>query len=236
MPLTARGPHAGRHHLRHGRVRPALQRGRPAPGADLLARRAAIAVDNARLFHEAEEALQEKERTLALLDTVFRGARSASPSSTASSFVRVNDALAALTGAPVETHLGRTVSDVLGPRPRRCRADVRGGLPDRPAAARPRDPVGPAAGTTAQRTFLASYYPVASPTARTEWVGCIVSDVTERRRAAELWCRRERMEAIARVAGGVAHEVNNMMTVITGFSGFLEGTLPPGDPARGRRG
>jgi CheY-like chemotaxis protein len=37
------------------------------------------------------------------------------------------------------------------------------------------------------------------------------------------------MEAIARVAGGVAHEVNNMMTVITGFSGFLEGTLPPDD-------
>ena len=37
------------------------------------------------------------------------------------------------------------------------------------------------------------------------------------------------MEAIARVAGGVAHEVNNMMTVITGFSGFLEGTLPQGD-------
>ena len=38
------------------------------------------------------------------------------------------------------------------------------------------------------------------------------------------------MEAIARVAGGVAHEVNNMMTVITGFSGFLEGTLAAGDP------
>ena len=39
------------------------------------------------------------------------------------------------------------------------------------------------------------------------------------------------MEAIARVAGGVAHEVNNMMTVITGFSGFFESSLPAGDPA-----
>jgi nitrogen-specific signal transduction histidine kinase/CheY-like chemotaxis protein len=56
-----------------------------------------------------------------------------------------------------------------------------------------------------------------------------VSDVTERRRAAEVLVQGERMEAIARVAGGVAHEVNNMMTVITGFSGFLEGTLPQGD-------
>ena len=65
---------------------------------------------------------------------------------------------------------------------------------------------------------------------RTEWVGCMVSEVTERRRAGELLVQAERMEAIARVAGGVAHEVNNMMTVITGFSGFLEGSLAAGDP------
>jgi two-component system cell cycle sensor histidine kinase/response regulator CckA len=65
---------------------------------------------------------------------------------------------------------------------------------------------------------------------RTEWVGCMVSEVTERRRAGELLVQAERMQAIARVAGGVAHEVNNMMTVITGFSGFLEGSLPGGDP------
>ena len=51
--------------------------------------------------------------------------------------------------------------------------------------------------------------------------------MTERRRAAELLVQAERMEAIARVAGGVAHEVNNMMTVITGFSGFLEARCRP---------
>ena len=53
--------------------------------AELLARRAATAVDNARLYHEAEEALREKERTLALLDTVSAARPSASPSWTASS-------------------------------------------------------------------------------------------------------------------------------------------------------
>jgi FOG: GAF domain len=83
--------------------------------AELLARRAATAVDNARLFQEAEEALREKERTLALLDTVFRGA----PIGLAFvdrelKFVRVNEALAAMNGAPVEAHLGRTVADVMG--------------------------------------------------------------------------------------------------------------------------
>ena len=79
------------------------------------------------------------------------------------------------------------------------------------------------------RTYLASYYPVAAADGQTEWVGCIVTDVTERRRAAEVLVQGERMEAVARVAGGVAHEVNNMMTVITGVSGFLEGTLAEGD-------
>jgi CheY-like chemotaxis protein len=37
------------------------------------------------------------------------------------------------------------------------------------------------------------------------------------------------MEAIGRVAGGVAHEVNNMMTVITGFSEFLQTSMPADD-------
>jgi two-component system cell cycle sensor histidine kinase/response regulator CckA len=196
-----------------------------------LARRAAIAVDNARLYREAEEALQEKARTVALLDTVFRG----TPIGLAFvdrelRFVRINDSLAALNRTPVETHLGRTVSEVLGESASLVvplfEEVFRTGAPvlDREIVVPPRvQDDGP-------RTFLASYYPVPAPDGRTEWVGCMVSEVTERRRAAELQVQAERMEAIARVAGGVAHEVNNMMTVITGFSGFLEGSLPAGDP------
>jgi signal transduction histidine kinase len=198
--------------------------------AELLARRAATAVDNARLFQEAEQALREKEGTLALLDTVFRGA----PIGLAFvdrdlKFVRVNEALAAMTGVPVEAHVGRSLAEVLGGLAPSIvpmfEAVFRTGQPllDRELMALPG---GPGAG---QRTYLASYYPVATPEGRTEWVGCIVSDVTERRRAAEVLVQGERMEAIAKVAGGVAHEVNNMMTVIAGFSGFLEGSLPAGD-------
>ena len=97
-----------------------------------LARRAAIAVDNARLYREAEEALQEKARTVALLDTVFRG----TPIGLAFvdrelRFVRINDALAALNRTAVEAHLGRTVSEVLGDSRAAGRAAVRGGLPHR---------------------------------------------------------------------------------------------------------
>jgi signal transduction histidine kinase len=197
--------------------------------AELLARRAATAVDNAGLYREAEQALMEKERTLALLDTVFRG----TPIGLAFvdrdlRFVRVNDALAAINRRSIGGHLGRTVHDVLGSRAPLVapmfEEVFRTGKPllDREIVAGPE-------GDLVEHTYLASFYPVAAPDGGTEWVGCMVSDVTERRRAAELLVQAERMEAIARVAGGVAHEVNNMMTVITGFSGFLEGSLTAGD-------
>jgi hypothetical protein len=41
--------------------------------------------------------------------------------------------------------------------------------------------------------------------------------------------RAQRMEAVGALAGGVAHEVNNMMAVVLGFTGFLleDSRLPP---------
>ena len=201
------------------------------PLAEDMARRAATAVDNARLHRETEQALHEKDRSLALLDTVFRGV----PVGLAFvdrelRFVRVNDSLAAMNRTPPEAHIGRTLAEVLGDGAALvvpCFEEVfRTGAPvlDREIVAEPPSE------EEDQRIFLASYYPVAASHGGTDWVGCMVSEVTERRRAAELLVQAERMEAVARVAGGVAHEVNNMMTVITGFSGFLEGALPAGDP------
>ncbi len=196
-----------------------------------LARRAAIAVDNARLYRDTEDALQAKAATLALLDTVFRGTSIGLAFVDRDlRFVRVNDALAVLNARPVESHLGRTVAQVLGDGAGQVvplfEAVFRTGTPllDRELVVPPGDR------SDRPRTLLVSYYPVPGADGRTEWVGCMVSEVTERLRAAELAAQGERMEAIARVAGGVAHEVNNMMTVITGFSGFLHSALPADDP------
>jgi two-component system cell cycle sensor histidine kinase/response regulator CckA len=145
-------------------------------------------------------------------------------------FVRVNDALAAMNDAPAEAHIGRTVEEVMGARAATLaplfEEVLRTGAPvlDRELVTEARS------ADEGPRTLMVSAYPVAPPHGGTEWVGCMVSDVTEQRRAAELLVQAERMEAVARVAGGVAHEVNNMMTVITGFSGFLEGSLDERDP------
>jgi PAS domain S-box-containing protein len=60
----------------------------------------------------------------------------------------------------------------------------------------------------------------------------ICRDVTERKRVEEHLRRAERMQAAGKLAGGVAHEVNNMMTGVLGFSEFLLRALEPGDPRR----
>jgi len=60
----------------------------------------------------------------------------------------------------------------------------------------------------------------------------IYRDVTERKRVEEQLRRAERMQAAGRLAGGVAHEVNNMMTGVIGFSEFLMRSLDTADPRR----
>jgi len=60
-----------------------------------------------------------------------------------------------------------------------------------------------------------------------------VQDLTDLKRAEERLRRAQRMEAVGRLAGGVAHEVNNMMTIILGFSDLLSrGLKAPDDRQR----
>ena len=42
----------------------------------------------------------------------------------------------------------------------------------------------------------------------------------------------ERLEAIGKLAGGIAHNFNNMLSTILGYSDLLLTDLPIGDPRR----
>jgi two-component system, cell cycle sensor histidine kinase and response regulator CckA len=49
----------------------------------------------------------------------------------------------------------------------------------------------------------------------------VATDVTQQRRSDEHLRRVQRMEALGRLAGGMAHEANNQMAVVIGFADFI---------------
>jgi PAS domain S-box-containing protein len=63
------------------------------------------------------------------------------------------------------------------------------------------------------------------------------TDITERKQAEEEKAKLEsqllqaqKMESVGRLAGGVAHDFNNMLSVILGYAALMKSKLPAGDP------
>lgn len=167
--------------------------------AEELARRCAMAVDNAQLYQEAQAATRAKEESLALLDMLFTTAPvGLGFFDTELRYVRVNQTLADINGAPVEAHPGRTphelnpqLTTVLAPL---RRAVLETGRPVVNAEVSGETRLAPGQ----QQHWLVTYFPVRRSGGDLLGVGVTVTDITERKRA-EAGLRRAHDELERRV-------------------------------------
>ncbi|MBN9681025.1 MULTISPECIES: sensor histidine kinase [unclassified Corallococcus] len=144
-----------------------------------FARRAALAVESARLYREAREALRERDASAAMLESFF----AASPVGMGFvnqdlRYVRLNKVIAENNGIPLEKHLGFTPRELMGPAGGPIEDLLRQVLESEAAVVD--DPVEYVAGPE-PRTFLATYFPVRSGTDLLG-VGGVVREITEQRR------------------------------------------------------
>ncbi len=142
--------------------------------------------------------------------------------------VRVNKVMAAMTGMPVEAHPGKTIDSVMSEE----MADTIQPLLERVLATGAAVTNVPVAGPNpddrlSERHFLCSFFPVSLP-GRTIGVGSVVLETTQYRQLEEQLLQAQKMEAVGRLAGGVAHDFNNMLTAIRSYSELLLADMEPG--------
>ncbi|MCT7951181.1 PAS domain S-box protein [Ancylothrix sp. C2] len=150
-----------------------------------IARRIAVAIDNAQLYQQTQEAERRKDESLALLNALLEGA----PVGLAFfdknlRFVRINNFLASLNGLPAELHIGRLLDDVMPAEQAewiktRMQQVLETGQPllnlelSGPKVSNPEELV----------HMVVNYYPVCATNGEIMGVGCAIADISDLKHA-----------------------------------------------------
>lgn len=83
-------------------------------------------------------------------------------------------------------------------------------------------------GSTIPTLFSTS--PLKDKTQGVAGIICMARDITERKKLEARMLQSEKLSAVGQLAGGVAHEINNPLGIILGFSQSLVSRIKEGDP------
>jgi signal transduction histidine kinase len=131
--------------------------------------------------------------------------------------VRVNQFLAKMNDLPVGRHLGKGIEEIFAPAAAlRLREGIEQVFRDG-YAVRDLEIVNEESGhgPADARSWLANIYPVRTDAQTVRWVGVILVETTERRRAEEVLRKSEKLAATGRLAASIAHEINNPLEAVT---------------------
>jgi signal transduction histidine kinase len=131
-------------------------------------------------------------------------------------YVRVNQFLAEMNQVPIGRHLGRTIAEMLpGPAAEMLQGHVQSVFETGRPVVQFELSTALSGDVTQVRSWLINVYPVKATSEAVRWVGAIVVETTERKRAEEALRKTEKLAAAGRLATSIAHEINNPLEAVT---------------------
>ncbi|MBA3893282.1 MAG: PAS domain S-box protein [Gemmatimonadales bacterium] len=190
------------------------------PDAELVGLMAAVGAQVGQFLERrrAEAALRRsEERYRSLVQATAQLVWSCDP---AGDIVEELPSWSAYTGQPFEAYRGPGWIEAIHPEDRESlRASWRAAVASRRLLRETEARIRRADGVYG--TFAIRGVPILNPTGEpAEWVGTC-TDVSARKQHEERLRQADRMEAVGRLAGGVAHEANNQMSVVLGSAEFV---------------